>query len=211
MKFKTFNFIVLIVITVLFWLVCTKVAFTLKLKDNPGYITSTGDLLKPNGIDSEVIIPLRDGINTMVITAHRPYYLRGENQGKLNVEMVCRASDNSIFNQFRATIPVNKLNAKTSQEVKINPPLNCKGKETTIKFTATMSGTVPSAEEYLSIHVGENDLLFFRHRVYIKDILEETNQALSLDNKFKILYYCLVGISLIPILIFSLFEIEKRE
>lgn len=210
MKFKTLNFLILIVTGLLFWLAFNKLSFTLKLKDNPGRVTSTGDLLNPNGVNSMVITPLRDGINTMIFTSKRPYYLRGENEGKLHLEMTCFAENGSVYNQFLTEIPVNKLNAKASQEVKINPPLNCKDRETTVKFTATVPGAVSSPEEYLSISVGDNSLLLYRHQVFLRDIIKEMNQSLARDDKFIILYYYFIGFCLLLIIIFSLLEVDKR-
>lgn len=193
----------------LLWLVFNKVSFTMKLKDNPGRVTSSGDLLQPGGVDSMILVPLRDGINTMVFTAKRPYYLEGENQGKLYIDMVCYTADQSIHDQFHTEIPISKINAKTSQPIKINPPLNCKDRETLVKFTANVPGAITSPEQYLSIAVGDNTLLFYRHRVLIKDILKEVKHSLERDDKFTVLYYFFVGLGIMLIIIFSLFETKK--
>lgn len=193
----------------------------MKLKDNPGRTISSGDLLQPNGVDSMAITPLYDGIVTMVFTPHRPYYLRGEDESKLNVEMICYSSDNKIIDQFNTSIPVSKIIATENQKLKtdtiltyklnIDPQLDCKGKETIVKFTATTPGTAIAPDEYLSVSTSDSNFPFYYNRVYLKDILQEINQNLKGDNKFRVLYYWSVVISLLPIILFSLFETKKIE
>jgi len=210
-RFKPFNLLIVLVVALLVWLIYDKASFTMKLKDNPGWTTSRDDLLKPGGVDSMVIVPLRDGLDTIIPTPYRPFYLKGENDIKLNFEIACYKTDGSVFNQFKTSIPAKKVNALGNQEIKIDPPLNCKGRETTVKFTADTDGAAISPDGYFSVYVEGVHLPFYYNKVYLKEILKEINGNLKKDKRFRILYYSAVGSILFLIMIFSLFESKSES
>lgn len=208
MQLKKINLFILLIILFLAWLAYSYLYFDLKWNDVPSYAVRSENLAQPNSLDSLVITPPRDQMSSIIFLAIRQFYLRGENDSSLEIEIVCLNQENVKLKEFKASLPVNKLDDKTSQEVKINPPLNCKDQKVEVSFKASPG---LSEEDELSINIEGTVKPQFKFRFTLKQLIREADSNFKRDNKFRILYYLLLSLGVVSTAVLFLFESKDKK